>query len=105
MAYIVRPNAQTLDELSKRLRAKLRGADLQADCISLYIRHGDKAHESKVFEDPEYESALYKLLQNDTSLTHQVFLSTDDPATVEYFADLGHTWPKSGTTYIGMPRK
>jgi hypothetical protein len=102
VAYILRPNHRTRTELARRRIEKLQGLPLQAGCISLYVRHGDKAAEAKVWEDPAYDAAAQQLRNIDSSLTHQVFLSTEDPATVEYFTSSARNW---STTYIKMKRK
>lgn len=83
-------------------RDKLRGLPLAPGCVSLYIRHGDKHTEHQTYNDSEYESALEHLRQVDPSLTRQVFLSTEDPATVVYFTNATRNW---STTYVDMPRK
>lgn len=68
----------------------------------MYVRHGDKHREAKVYEDADYEEALHHLRRLDPSLTRQVLLSTEDPVTVEYFANSRRGW---STTYVDMPRK
>jgi hypothetical protein len=78
IAFIVRPNARTRGEMAIRRRQKLQGKPLREGCISLYVRHGDKHVEAKVWDDAAYDLALSKLRSYDTSLTHQVFLSTGE---------------------------
>lgn len=102
LAYIVRPNQRTLAELAVRKRDKLRGLPLAPGCVSVYIRHGDKGTEAQVYEDSRYEEALVKLRSIDPSLTRQVFLSTEDPASVVYFTNATRNW---GTSWVDMPRK
>jgi uracil-DNA glycosylase len=102
IAYMLRPNARTRAEVLKRRAAKLRGKDLAAGCISLYVRHGDKQSESRVWDDAAYDAAVAQLRGIDSSLTRQVFLSTEDPQTVVYFTDQAHNW---STTYVKMKRK
>lgn len=68
----------------------------------MYVRHGDKGKEAKLYEDAEYEDALNQLRTLEPGLTHQVFLSTEDPATVHYFTNSTRGWQ---TTYVDMPRK
>jgi hypothetical protein len=101
-AYIVRPNTRVLAELAARRQRQLRGGELRIGCVSLYVRHGDKGTESPVFTDEQYEMATTKLRRLDPSLTHQVFLSTEDPKTVAYFSDTTRGW---ATSYVDMPRK
>jgi hypothetical protein len=83
-------------------RDKLRGLPLAPGCVSLYIRHGDKHTEHKTYNDSEYEQALNQLRRVDPSLTRQVFLSTEDPATVTYYTNATRRW---STSYVEMPRK
>lgn len=99
--YIVRPNTRTVTELERR-KSKIRGADLRPGCISLYVRHGDKGRESRVFDDAAYEDAVFRLRTMDKRLTRQIFLSTEDPATVRYFTNATRGW---ATTYVDMKRK
>lgn len=101
-AYIVRPNARTLSELQSRRHGKLVGHDPRPGCISLYVRHGDKGVENVVFEDAAYEHAIHQLKRSDPRLNKQVFLSTEDPFTVEYFTNASRGLT---TTYVQMKRK
>jgi hypothetical protein len=84
-AFIVRPNERTRHEIVRRKEQKLRGIPLQPGCISMFVRHGDKVTEAKVWEDAAYDAAAQKLREIDTSLTRQLFLSTADPASIAYF--------------------
>jgi hypothetical protein len=68
----------------------------------VYIRHGDKHTEHKTYNDSAYEETLVALREIDPSLTNQVFLSTEDPATVTYFTNASRGW---STSYVDMPRK
>lgn len=102
IAYIIRPNARTLQELHERRQKKLRGSELQPNCISLYIRHGDKGAEARVFEDPEYKTAVERLRAADTSLTRQLIVSTEDPASIEYFSNATNGFQ---AVFVDMQRK
>jgi hypothetical protein len=101
-AYIVRPNERTYGELAVRARNKLVGEKLKSGCIGLYVRHGDKHTETEVFSDQQYEEAVNKLRSIDPSLTRQVFLSTEDAATVAYYRNASRAWL---ITYVDMPMK
>jgi hypothetical protein len=101
-AYIVRPNERTYGELALRRRTKLVGDALRDGCVGLYIRHGDKHTETKVFSDQQYESAVNSLRSIDQSLSRQLFLSTEDSATIAYYRNASHHW---STTYVDMPMK
>uniref|UniRef100_A0A383W9G6 Alpha-(1,6)-fucosyltransferase N- and catalytic domain-containing protein n=1 Tax=Tetradesmus obliquus TaxID=3088 RepID=A0A383W9G6_TETOB len=87
VAYLVRPNARTLAEMQRRQARRFRGSQLAPGCISLYIRHGDKWDESPVFSDAEYEAVTKRLRQTDPALTNQLFLSTEDPVTIQYYSN------------------
>lgn len=102
MAYIVRPNARTLAELQVRRRDKLLGVQPQRGCISLFVRHGDKASEAATHEDPAYEAAVHRLRAIDATLSTDVFLSTEDPHTIDYFTNASRGLP---TSYVKMNRK
>jgi hypothetical protein len=102
IAYIVRPNTRSFAEIAARKQAKLRGRPLHEGCISLYVRHGDKGTEAKTWDDAAYEAATTQLRVIDSSLTRQLFVSTEDPKTVEYFHASARNW---STTVIDMKRK
>lgn len=102
IAYLLRPNARTLAELQLRLRDKLVGRTLPQGCISLYVRHGDKGKETKLFDDTAYEAAVHRLRGIDGDLSQEVFLSTEDPLTINYFTNASRGLP---TSYIQMRRK
>jgi hypothetical protein len=85
VAFIVRPNERTRHEIVRRKEQKLRGMPLQPGCISMFVRHGDKVTEAKVWDDAAYDAAAQQLRKIDTSLSRQMFLSTDDPASIAYF--------------------
>jgi hypothetical protein len=70
--------------------------------VSVYVRHGDKHVETKLYDDSEYEAALIHLRQIDPRLTRQLFVSTEDPATVKYFTNATRNW---STSYVDMRRK
>lgn len=58
------------------------------DHIHLNVcRHGDKWDESPVFSDAEYEAVTKRLRQTDPALTNQLFLSTEDPVTIQYYSN------------------
>lgn len=101
-AYIIRPNERTYGELASRKDTKVVGKQLGDGCIGLYIRHGDKHTETPVYSDEQYEEAVNKLRSIDPRLTRQVFLSTEDAATVAYYRNASRAWT---TTYVDMPMK
>lgn len=102
VTYIVRPNARSLLEIAARKKAKLRGSPLQDGCISLHVRHGDKATENQIWDDTAYEAAAMQLRDIDSTLIGQLFLSTEDPKTVEFFQTSSRNW---NTTVVDMKRK
>lgn len=86
-AYIVRPNERTKAELAARM-AKQAVPPLQR-CISLHIRHGDKHNESPVFDDATYLQAVEMVYEQAAGAVDRcIFLSTEDPASVEFFKAL-----------------
>lgn len=108
MPCLNRINCSVIHRLPQRCgitvccRAKVQGAPLAPGCVTMFVRHGDKGKEAKLYEDAEYEDALNQLRTLDPSFTRQVFLSTDDPVTVQYFTNVTRGWM---TTYVDMPRK
>ncbi|WIA30221.1 hypothetical protein OEZ86_000312 [Tetradesmus obliquus] len=98
IAYIIRPNARTRAELEKRKQERFRGAPLAPGCISLFVRGGDKAAESAVFSSQHYEGIVQRLRQIDPALTNQLFITTEDPRTIDYFAN-SSSWR---TSYVHM---
>jgi glycoprotein 6-alpha-L-fucosyltransferase/import inner membrane translocase subunit TIM50 len=50
-------------------------------------RHGDKLDESPVFTDSHYEAVTKRLRQTDPALTNQLFLSTEDTVTIQYYTN------------------
>ena len=93
-AYIVRPNARLRNEIKARKRRAFAGERIRPGTISVHVRHGDKYVESALVEDGVYLSVaekMYEAQQNLSSvarterLRQQIFLSTEDPVTVEAF--------------------
>jgi hypothetical protein len=65
ITYLLRPNAPTL-ALLKNLTSQLAlplGSDIptQMQCISVYVRHGDKGQEMKLLDFPTYKEAALLL--------------------------------------------
>ena len=93
-AYIVRPNARSRNEVEARKRRAFVGERIRPGTISVHVRHGDKGIESALMEDGVYlemAQSMYRAERNSTSmawterLKHQIFLSTEDPNTVQAF--------------------
>ena len=93
-AYIVRPNARLRNEIEARKRRAFAGERVRSGTISVHVRHGDKYVESALVEDGVYlrvAEEMYKAQQNLSNvarterLRHRIFLSTEDPQTVEAF--------------------
>jgi hypothetical protein len=51
----------------------------------IHVRHGDKAVEAAPTPDEAYWEAAQRAVAADRGLRRRIFLSTEDPATVEYF--------------------
>ncbi|GFR52993.1 hypothetical protein Agub_g15683 [Astrephomene gubernaculifera] len=109
VAYMLRPKPETLAELARRRAKTLAGPAPAPGCISVHVRHGDKGVEAPTFEDKEYDKAAAKLMSLDPQrFTNQIFVSTEDPDTISYFAnatgpDGKQRW-RTGYT-AGVPRK
>lgn len=89
-AYIVRPNRRTLRELERRRVAIFDGgANIEPGTISVHVRHGDKWKESKLAADETFlQKTEELLLRQPDVLRRKIFLSTEDPNTVKFFAKL-----------------
>ncbi|PNH11524.1 hypothetical protein TSOC_001588 [Tetrabaena socialis] len=88
-----------------RLRRTLSGPPPSRGCISIHVRHGDKGIEAEVFDNARYDKVAAGLRALDpVRFSDRVFVSTEDPDTVEYFANqTGGRWRASFTA--GVPRK
>ena len=88
--YIVRPNRRTLRELERRRIAIFDGgAAIEPGTISVHVRHGDKWKESKLASDETFlQKTEELLLRQPDVLKRKIFLSTEDPNTVKFFANL-----------------
>ncbi|KAG2486274.1 hypothetical protein HYH03_015098 [Edaphochlamys debaryana] len=112
VAYMLRPNARIREELEKRRKLTAANPQPAPGCISIHVRHGDKGVEAETFEDKVYDITAAKVRALDPArFTDQLWLSTEDPATVEYFVN--HTGSATTGTGIkwrtgytaGVPRK
>ena len=56
--------------------------------LSVHVRHGDKGSEMQLMPDEEYVKAAESMLKGDNHLQKNIFLSTEDPATIEHFTGL-----------------
>ena len=87
IAFIVRPNARTLLQLQERKRQQA-WAGLPDGAISIHVRHGDKGKEMPLVPDADYVARAEELLSLYPNLQRIIFLSTEDPQTVQYFKQL-----------------
>lgn len=90
-AYIVRPNKRTLGAIEERKKAIYPAITVPQGATAVHVRHGDKGMESPLVADDIYVDMLNSLYSNyseEWRLTRNVFLSTEDEATVEYFKGL-----------------
>lgn len=56
--------------------------------LSVHVRHGDKGSEMQLMPDEEYVKAAESMLKGNDQLQRNIFLSTEDPATIDYFKGL-----------------
>lgn len=90
-AYIVRPNVRTLLELDRRRDLVFGGEDIEEGTVSMHVRHGDKWKEMTLADDATYLKAVEELMAIDEqpkALKRNIFLSTEDAATVEFFSNV-----------------
>lgn len=85
-AYLIRPKPEILAEIEERTKRTLYGPAPGPGCISIHVRHGDKGVESEVFENQVYDAKAAALHALDPArFTERLFVSTEDPDTVDYF--------------------
>lgn len=94
VAFIVRPNARSLKRVHSRKLAIYPAGKISKGTISVHVRHGDKWTEvpDAVPEDPAFSQAaeeLYAEAGQAWRLKRDIFLSTEDPQSVEHFQALG----------------
>ena len=88
IAFLVRPNGAVLTELEAR-RAKVFGrSELPPGTISVHVRHGDKHIEAQEIPNEAYEKeANYLRARFPDLLSSSIYLSTEDPGTVDFFTE------------------
>jgi len=97
VAYIVRPNRRTLVELDSRRRLFFPNKAIDPGTISIHIRHGDKWKESTLVADEDHLRLAEELLEKFPDIAKRnIFLSTADPNSVQFFAKLTN-WNVSWT--------
>ena len=89
IAYLIRPTSRTLLEIDTR-KAKQAWVGVPDGSISIHIRHGDKGIEMELEPDVEYAQKAEELVAAYPKLKRVIFLSTEDPKSVEYFKQLGN---------------
>ncbi|DBB13180.1 TPA: hypothetical protein ACH3X3_004930 [Trebouxia sp. C0006] len=87
IAFIVRPNARTLQEIQRR-KQQQSWSGVPDGTISVHIRHGDKGKEMKLVPDVEYLRKAEELVQSDRSLHNSIFLSSEDDESIKFFKKL-----------------
>ena len=98
-AYIIRPNARTLKAIEERKKSIFPEMTVAHGTIAVHVRHGDKWKESELIEDKQYLRVLEELIHREGerwALLRNVYLSTEDKATVDFFRSLPH-WDVSFT--------
>ena len=87
IAFIVRPNSRTLNHIRQR-KQQQSWTQVPPGTISIHIRHGDKGIEMPLAPDADYLAKAEELVTQDSRLQRIIFLSTEDPASIEYFKHL-----------------
>jgi hypothetical protein len=97
VAYIVRPNRRTLRELNSRRRLLFPNKVIDPGTISIHVRHGDKWKEITLVADEVYLRLAKELLEKFPDIaTRNIFFSTEDPNSVQFFAKVTN-WKVSWT--------
>ncbi|GLI60264.1 hypothetical protein VaNZ11_002354 [Volvox africanus] len=103
VTYMLRLRPEILQDLEQRRKRFLSGPTPAPGCISVHVRHGDKGVEATVFEDRVYDETAAKVRALDpTYFMDQLFVSTEDPDTIDYFVNKTK-WHTGYTS--GVPRK
>ncbi|CAK9882942.1 unnamed protein product [Sphagnum jensenii] len=97
VTYIVRPNRRTLLELDSRRRLLFPHKVIDPGTISIHVRHGDKWMEDTLVDDEVHLRLAEELLEKFPDIAKRnIFLSTADPKSVQFFAKLTN-WNVSWT--------
>ncbi|GIL89204.1 hypothetical protein Vretimale_18609 [Volvox reticuliferus] len=103
VTYMLRLRPEVLQDLEQRRKRFLSGPTPAPGCISVHVRHGDKGVEATVFEDRVYDETAAQVRALDPSyFLNQLFVSTEDPETIDYFVNKTK-WSTGYTS--GVPRK
>lgn len=91
-AYFVRPTLRTLRELDRRRKSEVfQGQSIEPGTISVHVRHGEKWKEAQLQPDSEFlRNAEVLIAHQPDVLRRRIFLSTEDPNTVSFFAQLSN---------------
>ena len=93
-AYVVRPNARTRNEIAARRRRFFAREAIRPGTLSVHVRHGEKFRETAPVDDGVYLQAAAAAAEAQRNATHfaeterlrrRIFLTTEDPQTVEAF--------------------
>ena len=93
VGYILRPNERTLAQLSKLRRETFSDQLISPRTVSIHVRHGDK-HRDLVPQLPNAnysEAAADLVARSQGRLEPRYFISTEDPDTITYFANLSRS--------------
>lgn len=106
VAYIVRPNKRSLERIRERKLATYPMGNISRGTISVHVRHGDKWTEmpNAVPDDGAFSKAVEELYADAGQawrLKRAIFLSTEDPESIEHFQGL-QSWDVS---FTHVPRK
>jgi hypothetical protein len=93
-AYVVRPNVRTWNEIAARRRRIFAGEAIRPGTLSVHVRHGEKFREAAPVDDRVYLQVAATAVEAQRNATRsaeterlrrRIFLTTEDPQTVEAF--------------------
>ena len=102
-AYIMRPNARTLKAIEDRKAEIYPEMSIPSGTVAVHVRHGDKWQETQLVDDQQYARVLEELSlqeKDQWALSQNIYLSTEDAATVNFFKSL----PGWNVTYTRVKR-
>ena len=101
-AYIARPNTRLRAELSRRRGLSFNKTGLPPGTVTVHVRHGDKSKETRTAPDEFYFKAANDTLRQYPGVVKpSVYIMTEDPASIEFFATHASSWE---VMYTDIPR-
>lgn len=82
----MRPNARLLAETLARRERFFAQQRVLPGTVSVHVRHGDKGKENALVPDEaHFVAARHLISEAGGILSNRIFVSTEDPATIQYF--------------------